>query len=103
MDSCENWIGAWMLVDTRNKSYPIIEQEIFRPRTSSLAPDLAGSVLGYPVLSMDGPFEKRYIYIDKTATCDLATLTGSMVDNVIGIDYVAPAGLQQDEESWGHF
>lgn len=92
-----------MLVDTRNRNYSIIDNEIFQPRTSSLDPVLAGGVLGYPVLLMDGPPERRYIYIDKTATRDLATRTGSMVQNVIGIDYIASAGVEQDEESWEHF
>ncbi|KAF1915764.1 hypothetical protein BDU57DRAFT_515476 [Ampelomyces quisqualis] len=100
MHPAENWKGAWMLVDTRNKLYEVVEQEILKSHPCQF---LAGRALGYPLPPMNVPFERRYVYIDKTATRELAALYGDVVDNLIGLDYIAPAGFEQEKELQEHF
>jgi hypothetical protein len=95
----------WVLADCRSKNWLTgITQSIFLgPHDQCCSMSAIGNVLGYPVLATTMGHDWRFMYIDKTATNELAERTGNAVGPVSGIEYTATWTEFQMQESLEHF
>jgi hypothetical protein len=101
----ENLRDYWVLADCRSKSWQTgITQSVFLAPYDQCCPISAiGDALGYPVLATTMGHDWRFMYIDKTATNELAEHTGNGVGPVSGIEYTATWTEYQMQESLEDF
>jgi hypothetical protein len=95
----EDWHSCWVLADCRSESWSLTKSIFLAATDQRYHIPTVGCALGYPALSALLGYETRYIYIDMTATRELAERTGSDDGRVIGLNYIASAAKDQIQES----
>jgi hypothetical protein len=99
----EDWHNCWVLADCRSEKWGLTKSIFLPANNQYYRIPTVGYALGYPALSASSGYETRYIYIDMTATRELAERTGSDGGRVIGLDYLASAAKYQVQESLEDF
>jgi hypothetical protein len=99
----EDWHNCWVLADCRSENWGRAKSIFLAAQDQRYRMPTVGYALGYPVLSALWGYETRYIYVDMTATYELAERTRSNVRRVIGVEYYASPISHQMEESRENF
>jgi hypothetical protein len=101
METGENLRNCWVFADSRSEAWKrgAIQSVFFAPHDQHCLLSAAGDALGYPALPTITGYDRRYIYIDATATRELTQRTGARVEPVIGLEYLASDDRYQVQES----
>jgi hypothetical protein len=99
----ENWVGAWVLADTRSESWDVVKQVFFDPKDAKHRISITGAALGFPVVPGLEDYGMRYTMFNETATQELRRIYGPDVEPVFAMEYVASEDDIQIEDSHTYF